>query len=267
MIADLTGKIAIVTGGAQGIGAGICTVLDQQGAIVVVADKNEDAANSVYSRLLNKDSSHVNVDVTDDTSVNDMTKSVISTYGSIDILVNNAGIIGAEKWWTRENGNDDDWQTTFDVNVRGVVRCSDAVTPHMLERNYGKQVNIASIAARRGGSLPFYCVTKAAVVNWTQSKAAALASSGINVNAICPGLVWTPMTQRITDHRGNFNPGTLRSGYKDKDEFDALVKDWVPMKREQTPIDIGKVAAFLASDDAQNITGQAFNVDGGIYMN
>ena len=267
MIADLTGKIAIVTGGAQGIGAGICSVLDQQGATVVVADKNEDAAMSASQQLSNKQSSHLGVDVTDDKSVNVMTKSVISKYGSIDILVNNAGIIGADEWWTRERGNDEDWQTTFDVNVRGVVRCSDAVTPYMLERNYGKQVNIASIAARRGGTLPFYCVTKAAVVNWTQSKAAELASSGINVNAICPGLVWTPMTQRITDHRGNFNPGTLKSGYKDKDEFDALVKDWVPMGREQTPIDIGKVAAFLASDDAQNITGQAFNVDGGIYMN
>ena len=267
MIADLTGKIAIVTGGAQGIGAGICSVLDQQGAIVVVADKNEDAAIFTSEQLSNTESSHLAIDVTDDKSVTDMTKYVISNYGSIDILVNNAGIIGADEWWTREHGNDDDWQISFDVNVRGVVRCSNAVTPYMLARNYGKQVNIASIAARRGGTLPFYCATKAAVINWTQSKATALASSGINVNAICPGLVWTPMTQRITDHRGNFNQATLKSGYKDKDEFDALVQDWVPMGREQTPIDIGKLAAFLVSDDAQNITGQAFNVDGGIYMN
>ena len=131
MIADLTGKIAIVTGGAQGIGAGICSVLDQQGAIVVVADKNEDAAMYTSQQLSNKQSSHLGVDVTDDKSVNVMTKSVISKYRSIDILVNNAGIIGADEWWTRERGNDEDWQTTFDVNVRGVVRCSDAVTPYL----------------------------------------------------------------------------------------------------------------------------------------
>ena len=96
MIADLTGKIAIVTGGAKGNGAGICSVLDQQGAIVVVADKNEDAAMYTSQQLSNKQSSHLGVDVTDDKSVNVMTKSVISKYGSIDILVNNAGIIGAD---------------------------------------------------------------------------------------------------------------------------------------------------------------------------
>lgn len=267
MIADLTGKIAIVTGGAQGIGAGICSVLDEQGAVVIVADKDVLGAKGTAKKLSNPQSSHIHVDVTNDASVQNMTNAVISNHGSIDILVNNAGIIGSDGWWTREHGNDEDWQLAFEVNVRGVVRCSEAVTPHMLKSKYGKQVNIASIAARRGGGLPYYCVTKAAVVNWTQSKAAALASSGININAICPGLIWTPMTERIVKHRSNFNLSTSMGEFKDKDEFDQLVKGWVPMGREQTPLDIGKLAAFLASDDAKNITGQAFNVDGGIYMN
>ncbi|MBM3944125.1 MAG: SDR family oxidoreductase [SAR202 cluster bacterium] len=156
---------------------------------------------------------------------------------------------------------------TFDVNVRGVVLVSEAVTPHMKERGYGKQINIASIAARRGGEEPYYCVSKAAVTNWTQSQAARLAPFHVNVNAICPGLLWTPMFERLAQHRNRFAWKDAYRGLDGRELFERMVQDWIPMKREQTPEDIGKLAAFLASDDAKNITGQAINVDGGIYMN
>jgi NAD(P)-dependent dehydrogenase (short-subunit alcohol dehydrogenase family) len=267
MIADLTGKVAVVTGGASGIGAGICTVLAEQGAFVTVADIDLRGAEKVVSELPDGRGSAMRLDVTDQGSVDDMVRALTRDGGRIDILVNNAGVIGAPGWWERDRGNDDDWQRAFEVNVRGVVRCSEAVSPHMIERGYGKQVNIASIAARRGGEEPYYCVTKAAVMNWTQSSAAALARHGINVNAICPGLVWTPMTSALVDRRANFALAQSEPGMRGKEAFDAIVDSWVPMGREQTARDIGKAAAFLASDDAQNITGQAVNVDGGIYMN
>ncbi len=265
MIADLTGKVAVVTGGASGIGAGICAVLAEQGASVTVADVNLAGAQEVAAGLSDSRSTAIRLDVTDQASVDAMMRALTADGGRVDILVNNAGVIGAPGWWERDRGSDDDWQRAFDINVRGVVRCSEAVSPHQIERGYGKQVNIASIAARRGGEEPYYCVTKAAVMNWTQSSASALARHGINVNAICPGLVWTPMTSALVDHRVNF--AQSQSSLTGKEGFDAMVDHWVPMKREQTARDIGKMAAFLASDDARNITGQAVNVDGGIYMN
>lgn len=267
MIGDLSGRVAIVTGGASGIGAGISTVLAEQGASVVVADVDLAGAERVTKALPGGLGSAARLDVTDQASVDALVQRLTDEDGHIDILVNNAGVIGAPGWWERDTGNDDDWQRAFDVNVRGVVRCSEAVSPHMIERGYGKQVNIASIAARRGGEEPYYCVTKAAVVNWTQGRAAALAKHGINVNAICPGLVWTPMTSALVDRRARFQLAQSHGELTGKEGFDAMVDQWVPMKREQTPRDIGKLVAFLASDDSQNITGQAINVDGGIYMN
>jgi NAD(P)-dependent dehydrogenase (short-subunit alcohol dehydrogenase family) len=266
MIADLTGKVAIVTGGASGIGSGICTVLAEQGASVTVADIDLPGAEAIAAGLPGSLGSAIHLDVTDQDSVDALVETLTGGDGHVDILVNNAGVIGAPGWWERDRGSDDDWQRAFDVNVRGVVRCSEAVSPHMVERGYGKQVNIASIAARRGGEEPYY-VTKAAVMNWTQSSAAALARHGVNVNAICPGLVWTPMTSALVDRRAAFALAQSEPGVTGRDAFDAIVDKWVPMGREQTARDIGKMAAFLASDDARNITGQAINVDGGIYMN
>ena len=266
MLADLREKVAIVTGGASGIGTGICKALSGQGATVMVADLNEGRAQSVAYELPG-DSDALALDVTKRESVQHVVEVTLEKFGQVDILVNDAGVIGAMGWWERAEGNDEDWQTTFDVNVRGLVMMSEAVTPHMKERRYGKQINIASIAARRGGEEPYYCVSKAAVANWTQSQAARLASFSVNVNAICPGLLWTPMFSRLAQHRTKHAWVEKYRGLKDRQLFDQMVDDMIPMKREQTPEDIGKMAAFLASDDAKNITGQAVNVDGGIYMN
>lgn len=269
MLGDLKGRVAIVTGGASGIGVGICKALAEQGATVVVADLNEQGADVVAKRLAGEGTkaSGVAVDVTKRDSVERMVAGTLRKHKQVDILVNDAGIIGAPGWWEREHGSDEDWQRVFDVNVRGLVMCSEAVTPHMVERGYGKQVNIASIAARRGGEEPYYCVSKAAVMNWTQSQAARLAPHHVNVNAICPGLLWTPMFERLAEHRSRFALRKEQRGLKGRELFEKMVEQWIPMKREQTPEDIGKLAAFLASDDAKNITGQAINVDGGIYMN
>ena len=128
-------------------------------------------------------------------------------------------------------------------------------------------MNIASIAARYGNPvLPHYSASKAAVVSWTRSNALQLAPYNINVNAVCPGLLWTPMWEQIARKFSKFSEDPLYKGLSGKDFFNRFLESTTPLKREQTPEDIGKLAAFLASDDARNITGQAINVDGGRRM-
>ena len=267
---DLTDKVAVVTGGASGIGRGICLVLAEQGANVVVADMNLEGAESVAADVAGKgrQAMAIGVDVTERASVETMVAQVLDGFGKIDILVNDAGIIGAPNWWERETPSDEDWDRAYAVNLRGVVIVSEAVAPHMKERRYGKIINIASVGARRGDTyVPHYNASKAAAVSWTQSNTLQLAPYDINVNAICPGMLWTPMWEGIAEKLSKFNLDPDIRGLKGREYFDKAVEFWPPMKKEQTPEDIGKLAAFLASDDAHNITGQAINLDGGMYMN
>ena len=267
---DLHGKHAVVTGGGSGIGRGISEVLARAGASVFVADI-EFASAELTIQTLAGDGEFLCyiVDVTETSSVNRMIESAIKAFGKIDVLVNNAGIIGTGKWWERETPNDEDWSRVHEVNVRGVVRVSESIVPHMKRCKYGKIVNIASIAARQGSpDLPHYSTTKAAVVSWTQSNALQLAPFNVNVNAICPGLLWTPMWESIARKRARFGGQTLELGSSTgREVFEQTVEQWIPMKREQTPEDIGNLAAFLASELARNITGQAINVDGGRFTN
>ena len=267
---DLTDKVAIVTGGASGIGRGIALVLARQGAKVVVADMALQGAESVAGEISEAGGRAVAtaVDVTDRGSVNEMVAGVLEESGKIDVLVNNAGVVGAPNWWERENPSDADWDQVLAVNLRGVVMVSEAVAPHMKERRYGKIINIASIAARQGNAeLSHYAASKAAVASWTQSSALQLAPYDVNVNAICPGLLWTPMWERIAQRKITFAFDASDVRPTGREYFKQLIEDLTPMKKEQTPEDIGKLAAFLASDDADNITGQAINVDGGRRMN
>ena len=266
MMIDLSGKVALVTGGARGIGRGISLVLAEQGADVAVADLNMEGAEAVCGEIEGKGrkARALSIDVTSRPSIENAVSEVLDRLGRIDILVNNAGIIGSGEWWEREKPSDEDWHLTHMVNVRGVVMVTEAVQDHMIARGSGRVVNIASIAARRGTpDIPHYSTTKAAVVSWTQSSAHQLAPHDITVNAICPGLLWTDMWHAISRRRSAVT-GESISG---RELFERAVENMTPMKREQTPEDIGKLAAFLASDDARNITGQAINVDGGIRMN
>ena len=267
---DLTDKIAIVTGGASGIGKGICLVLAEQGATVVVADVDGKGAESVASEL--SDAGHqamaVVLDVTGQASVDNTVSQVLEKFGQIDILVNDAGLVGAPNWWERGTPSDEDWDRAMAVNLRGMVRVSEAVGEHMKQRRYGKIVNIVSIAARQGLiDVPQYSSSKAAAANWTQSHALQLAPYDINVNAICPGMLWTPLYDRMVQRRVEFGFNPDLRGLSGREYFDKLVEKMTPMKREQTPEDVGRLAAFLASDDARNITGQAINLDGGRRMN
>ena len=265
---DVSEKVAIVTGGGRGIGRAIALSLAHNGADVAVGDINLQDAQSVASEVdgLGRRSKGSHVDVTDQDSVESMVRAVIDGFGRIDILVNNAGIIGAAGWEERDRPDERDWDATYEVNVKGMQRMTYAVVDHMKERRYGKIVNIASISGRIGTltSLP-YGVSKSGVINMTQGLALELAAFSINVNAICPGLLWTPMWERIA-YRWSIDP-EKSEGLTPREIFDRTIKERIPLGREQTPEDIGHLAAFLASDLARNITGQAINVSGGSHMN
>ena len=264
---EVSGKKAIVTGGGRGIGRGISLALARGGADIAVADIIPENAEAVAGEIqaLGRSAVPIGVDVTSQASVDGMAARAIAELGAVDILVNNAGIIGAPGWEERERANDDDWHLILEINLIGIARATDAVAPHMVERQYGKIINIASIAGRQGSERnPPYNASKAGVISLTQAQAKALAPHNINVNAICPGLLWTPMWQRIVSRSATTpNP----DGKTGRQLFEQYVQASTPLRREQTPDDIGNLAAFLASEYARNITGQAINVDGGITMN
>ncbi len=206
------------------------------------------------------------LDVTDQGSVESMVADAVSRHGRIDILVNNAGIIGAPGWQDRVETTEEDWDLLYAVNVKGMAAVTDAVSPHMKERRYGKVVNIASVAGRQGNyDNPPYGISKAGVISFTQAYAVLLAPFNVNVNAICPGLLWTPMWEKISLRRSSLPQNT--EGLSPRELFDRTVEERIPLGREQTPEDVGNLAVFLASEASRNITGQSVNVDGGSRMN
>lgn len=263
---DLTDKIAIVTGGGRGIGRAIALVMARHGADVVIADINENDTKSVEEdvEILGSQALPIRVDVADQKSVDKMVEKALSEFGRIDVLVNNAGTIGAPGWEKRERPNEEDWDHIYAVNVKGIAKVTETVLPLMKERGYGKIVNIASVAGRGGTSTNFpYGASKAGVINLTRCYALEYAPHNININCICPGLVWTNMWQRIAVRRIGLD---IDDGMTTRESFDQFVENKSPIGREQTPEEIANAATFLASDAASGITGQSLNVDGGYSM-
>lgn len=254
-------RVAIVTGGARGIGRGICKVLAAEGARVLVADVETAAAEDTASAIRADGGSAIGgaIDVRDAASAEACRDLAIAEFGTVGILVNNAGVLGIHGRGRGDDVRPADWDDVLEVNLKGVWIVTRALVPHFRERGGGKIVNVASIAARLGGVIhPHYSASKAGVVSLTQSLAAELGPRNINVNAVCPGLVRTHMWETLD---GVLTPDGSGSS------IEAFLATSCPLRREQTPEDIGKAVAFLASDDARNITGQALNVDGGIRMN
>ena len=260
----LDGKVALVTGSARGIGKGIATELARQGADVIVADVLIDLAFQTAGELQNRHgvtTLALEMDVTSDDSISTNVEQAIAEMGRIDILVNNAGVAPDN---LSEDEVESDWNRCFEVNLKAIWKVSSALKPHFIENGGGKIVNIASIAARQGGTIAAYSASKAGAVSLTQSQAIELGPYNVNVNAVCPGLLWTDMWRKLE---------SMLIG-DDADEvvdrraaFESAVANNMPLGREQTPEDIGKAVAFFASDDARNITGQSLNVDGGMRMN
>jgi NAD(P)-dependent dehydrogenase (short-subunit alcohol dehydrogenase family) len=265
MMVDLTHRVALVTGGGRGIGRGIALALARQGARVAVADIDQRSASAVARELKTPGrlSLGLEMDVASNSSVTQGLLNVQSQLGPVEILVNNAGVIGAPGW--SGGSTDEDWEHTFAVNVRGVVICSEAVLPLMMERRYGKIINTASVAGRIARPIyPHYSASKAAVINYTKSLAAKVAPYSINVNAVCPGPLATDMFNTIARVRSQINPA--ESSLNAQEIYRRDIEARVPLNREITPEDIGNMVAFLASEDARNITGQSIHVDGGQVM-
>jgi meso-butanediol dehydrogenase/(S,S)-butanediol dehydrogenase/diacetyl reductase len=261
----LEGRTAIVTGGGRGIGEGIARVLAHEGANVVIADV--DMANAERTagslRADGTQAAVVRVDVTDEASAADGVREAIARFGRVDILVNNAGVVGKHV-----RGNDielSDWDLCYEVNVKGIWVMTSAVVPHFKANGSGKIVNIASIAGRVGhAGMAHYNASKAAAINLTQSLACDLGPSNINVNAVCPGLLWTDMWRSL---EAMFNQDDSPDVVERRRVFEGYLQQACPLRREQTPEDVGNAVAFFVSEEARNITGQSLNVDGGIELN
>jgi NAD(P)-dependent dehydrogenase (short-subunit alcohol dehydrogenase family) len=270
---QLAGRTAFITGGGRGIGRGIAVILAERGATVCVSDLDRASAEAVAAEVNASGGKAMAApaDVTRAESVAEAVRSAIGRLGRIDVLVGNAGVIGARGFESRERYNDDDWSLTFNVNVKGLVHAADAVIPHMKERRTGRIINISSQGGRtpRGvrlvaSTITPYLASKAAAIQYTHALAIELAPHNINVNAVCPGLLWTPMFERIAAQNIAIDPAL--KGKTPREAFEVSVKARVPLGRPQTPEDVGRAVAFLASDDASEITGQALNVNGGSVL-
>jgi meso-butanediol dehydrogenase/(S,S)-butanediol dehydrogenase/diacetyl reductase len=245
---DLDGRVAVVTGGARGIGRGIVDALAARGAEVVVADLDPDTTG---------DEEAVRVDVTDAGSVRDLVRGVIERHGQLDILVNNAGVSRSVPFVDIEEA---EWDRVFDVNVKGVYLACRAVVPHMMQRRYGKIVNISSMVGKEAIPLfVHYSASKFAVLGLTQGLAKEMAPYDVNVNAVCPGVVRTPLWEPLLDQLSE------TKGITRDQAFDEFVSG-IPLGRPQEPEDIGEMVAFLASDRARNMTGQGINITGGMQL-
>lgn len=265
---QLQDTTVLITGGASGLGEGICLVIAERGADVAVADINLAGAESVAREVARHGhrARAFKADVTNDAEVRELVRAVNADFGRIDVLVNSAGVIGGPDYEEAASSSVEDWNATFQVNVMGTVLASEAVAEEMKTRRSGKIVNIASHGGRGGQTgNAAYGASKASVIHLTQSFALDLAPFNINVNAICPGTLWTPMWEQIARRTKRHDPSKAHMTHREI--FEESIQERCPLGREQTPEDIGKAVAFFASDDAINITGQALNVNGGIRMN
>ena len=264
----LEGKSALVTGGGGGIGRGIVMCLAEEGADVAVVDIDPARAEAVAAEAskLGRRCIPMKVDVSKPHETDAMIESAIKEFGKLDILVNNAGVGYAPNWQAGSPMRVEDWDYVYQVNLRAYYFAVKAVMPHMTERRFGKIVNVASVAGRLGGGptemMWPYRASKAAVINLTQSVALQVAPFGVNVNSVCPGLIWTTLwdTGLATEIKKNV---PAFAEMETRQIFETVVAMTTPLAREQTPEDIGRAVAFLVSEDARNITGQALNVDGG----
>jgi NAD(P)-dependent dehydrogenase (short-subunit alcohol dehydrogenase family) len=250
-------KVAVVTGGARGIGAAICRRYADEGARVAVADILADEAEAL-AREVGRGALGVPLDVTRRASIDAMVETVAGRTGGIDILVNNAAIFDMAPLLEITEASFD---KQFAVNVKGLLFTLQAVAAQMVKQGRGgKIINFASQAGRRGERLvAVYCASKAAVISLTQSAGLALIKHGINVNGIAPGVVDTPMWDQVDALFAKYEG--LAIGEKKRQVGAA-----VPYGRMGVPEDLAGAAVFLASADADYVVAQTLNVDGGNWM-
>ena len=245
---DLTGKTALVTGGASGIGEAVARAFAEQGAHVAIGDTNEARAREIAAEI---GGCGLALDVTDYASVQAGVAHVLGESGRLDVLVNAAGIMHVGKL---HETDPDDYDRIQQVNARGVYLCCRAAIDAMLERRSGNIINIASVASLIAVERRFaYCVSKGAVLEMTRALAIDYARDGIRANAICPGTVDTPMIRGyVKKYFGDDEEGTI-----------AQLHDRQPVGRMGSPGEVAALAVYLASDESGFMTGAALPIDGG----
>ncbi len=244
----LKDKVALVTGGARGIGRAIALYFAREGADIAVADVNiVDAENTCREiQALGRKSIALEMDVTDYAKVEAGVNKILDKLGKVDILVNNAGV-------TRDNllvrMSQAEWDTVLNINLKGTFNCIRAVSRPMIKQRGGKIVSIASIIGLIGNpGQANYAASKAGIIALTKSAAKELASRNINVNAVAPGFIQTEMTAKLPE------------------ELKEKMKQAIPADKFGTPEDVAAACLFLASEEASYITGQVIVVDGGMVM-
>ncbi|MBM7623823.1 3-oxoacyl-[acyl-carrier-protein] reductase [Sporohalobacter salinus] len=248
---ELADKVAVVTGSSRGIGRAIALALAKKGASIAVnypVEAEKEDAQEVVEEIedLGQKAIKVEADVTELEEVKEMMKQVKGEFGSIDILVNNAGI-------TNDNlllrMKEEEWDSVIDVNLKGVFNCTKAVTKIMMKQRSGKIINIASVVGLMGNAgQANYSASKAGVIGFTKSTAKELSSRGITVNAIAPGFIQSKMTDELSE------------------EVKEKMLEAIPLDEFGKPEDVANAASFLATKEADYITGQVINVDGGMVM-
>jgi sorbitol-6-phosphate 2-dehydrogenase len=249
----------VVTGGGGGIGSAVCRALAEEGAKVAVCDSRREAARAVADEIAATGGSAAawSFDVSDRAAVENAASGIEDTLGSLDIWVNNAGVSRIVPFL---DCTDEIWEQTLAINLTGAFIGCQAAIRRMLPRGRGTIVNMSSQSGKTGNSqYAAYCASKFAVIGMTQSLAVEFAKSGIRINAVCPGIVFTALWDGMVDdyaRKRSIPPGEVR----------PYLESRIPMGRLCTPEDVGRTVVFLASDDASYITGQAINLAGGAEM-
>jgi len=244
----LKDKVAIITGGARGIGRSIAMLFAQEGADIAVCDLNLEAAQATCRDIeaLGRKAEAIKTDVTAIASVEEGLNKILDKFTKVDILVNNAGIT---KDTLILRMSEADWDAVIDVNLKGTFNCTRAVSKVMIKQRRGNIINIASIIGIIGNpGQANYSASKAGIIALTKTSAKELASRNINVNAVAPGFIQTEMTAKLPD------------------DVKEKMKAVIPLDKFGTPEDVANACLFLASNDADYITGQTIVVDGGMVM-
>jgi len=245
---DLVGKVALVTGGAQGIGRAVVLMLATNGCDVAISDINKETAAITAGEIegMGRKSLAIQANVARFEDGERMIQETVEGLGRIDILVNNAGIT-RDKLVLRMS--EEDWDAVLDVNLKGAFNCTRAALRHMAKQRSGRIVNIASVVGLMGNAgQANYAASKAGLIGFTKAVGREVASRGITVNAVAPGYIDTPMTQALPE--------------KAQEELKRLI----PMVRLGTPEDVAKAVFFLVTGASDYITGQVLQVNGGLYM-
>jgi len=246
---DLNGKIAIVTGASQGIGETIAVEMAKSGANVFCLARNKNALDSTINKIISNGdkASAYSCDISDNEQFNNIVTDIFKEYGSIDILVNNAGITNDTLLMRM---SDDQWDSVLNINLKGSFTCTRSVIKYMMKKKSGRIINITSIVGLTGNAgQANYAASKAGLIGMTKSIAKEVASRGITANCIAPGWIETAMTEQLSDDV--------------KNKFLSQI----PTGKIGYPKDIANTVIFLASKEAEYITGQTITVDGGRIIN